>query len=95
MFSRGKAKVKSISVAIAMKLGFLCPEEAKKADEVVEREDADTPTLGLLIDKGFLDQVQAAKVRAVRQKEAPLEELSENIKKTRVAVRGVAGSGAR
>ena len=84
MFS---SKFRSISVAIAAKLGFLDTSQAKQADEAVAQDKGEHPTLGFLVDQGYLDEIQAQNVRVARQKEAPLEELNENIKKAVCAVR--------
>lgn len=80
-------KLKSVSVTLAKKLGFLNDKQAKEADQLIDREGGDTPTLGLLVDKGMLDIRQAAKVRELRQKEQPSDELNEQIKKAQCAIR--------
>jgi hypothetical protein len=81
-----KDRLKSISVAIAKKLGFLSDEKAKEADEAVA-QDGNSPTLALLVDRGYLDQVQAAKIRSVREKESPSDELTEAIKRAKCAMK--------
>lgn len=82
-----RSKLKSISVAIGVKLGFIPPEDAKTADDMIEHESDACPTLSLLVDKGFLDKAQAEVVHKARQKEAPLDEVNEDIKRVRLAIR--------
>lgn len=87
MFQRSRSKVKSISVAIAQKLGFLDTAKAKEADDEIQKDTDESPTLVLLVKKGFLCETQAAQVEAQRKKESPLDEMGENVKMARFAVR--------
>lgn len=81
------SKIKSISVAIAVKLGFICPEKAQEADEAVQQNPNDSPTLTLLVDKGYLDKIQAAKLKVERAKKEPLDDLQERVRAAKYAVR--------
>lgn len=85
MLQRSKDKLKSISVGIAVKLGLLDAEKARAADELLA-ETPESPTLVLLVQKGYLDEKAAEKVRAARQKSEPLDELNESVKKAHAAI---------
>ena len=88
-------KLKSVTIAIALKLGLICEEKAAEADEVVTQDNGEHPTLTLLIDQGYLDKVQAAKLEAEREKDHPMEQLKETAKLARHAVRKAVPNGAR
>lgn len=76
----------SVTVRIAYRLGLLSAEQARKADELVQENTDDSPTLKILVQEGLLTKVQAEMVREEREKTSTLEHLSEAIKKARDAV---------
>ncbi len=80
-------KLKNMTIALGVKLGIICPEKAEEADEVVAADNGEHPTLTLLVDQGYLDAVQAAKLKREREQQHPLEELKETAKAAKMAVR--------
>lgn len=84
-----RCQLKSISVSIAKKLGFLDRKKAKQANACLQAIGDENPTLNALVHLGFLDEEQAQVVRLIRQKESPLEELNEQIKKARIAIQNM------
>lgn len=84
-------RIKSVSLTIAVALGFMDKKTAQVAEKYLD-ENGDHPTLGLLVSRGFLNEEQASAIRAKREKSYPMEELTEHVKKARMAVRNIASS---
>ena len=86
--------IKSKSIQIAVKCGFMDLKEAEQADRLVTDDSNEHPTLELLENQGYLTEKEAAEVRQIRLEECPQEAVREQFKRARRTVNRMEQTGS-
>lgn len=83
-FKKKTQKIKSVTMQLAVKCGFMTSEQACEADQTFSANGCDEhPTLEFLSEGGYLTPEQAEHVRTRRLEEHPSEAVKENLKTAR------------
>lgn len=81
-FGKKLKNIKSVTLQVAVKCGFMTNEEAHDADQFLdENGNEEHPTLEMLADNGYLTPEQVIQVTTRRFEDHPSEAVKENLKK--------------
>jgi hypothetical protein len=97
-FKKKANDIRSVSIKLAVKCGFMTVEQGAEADsrftELCAEDTAEHPTLQFLESEGYLTPEEVQKVQQRRLEEAPAEANRENLKKARQIQRKMEKTGS-